>query len=40
MKGSEIKNKRRTFTYCLTSSRYWDWYMSENEKNETEKLWA
>ena len=39
-KGSKNLNKKELMPIARHPSRYWDWYMSEDEKKETEKLWA
>ena len=38
--GSKSKNKRRLTGYCLASIKMMGWCVPEDEKKETEKLWA
>ena len=39
-KAQKTKIKDKLMPIAWHPSRYWDWYMSEKEKKETEKLWA
>ena len=38
--GSKSKNKRRLNGHCLASIKMVGWCVPEDEKKETEKLWA
>ena len=37
MQDPESFNKRRVNAYCLASSRYWDWRMSEDDKKKRDR---
>ena len=39
-KAQKTKIKEELFPIAWHPPRYWDWSMSEEEKEETEKLWA
>ena len=39
-KAQKAKIKKELMRIAWHPSRYWDWRMSEDEKRETEKLWA
>ena len=39
-KAQKAKIKEELLPITWHPSRYWDWCMSEDEKKETEKLWA
>ena len=39
-KAQKASIKEELLPIAWHPSRYWDWCMSENEKKETEKLWA
>ena len=39
-KAQKVQIKEELLPVAWHSSRYWDWCMSEDEKKETEKLWA
>ena len=39
-KAQKSQIKEELLPIAWHPSRYWDWYVSENEKNETEKLSA
>ena len=39
-KAQKAQIKKELMPITLHPSRYWDWCMSEDEKKETEKLWA
>ena len=39
-KAQKASIKEELLPIALHPSRYWDWRMSEDEKRETEKLWA
>ena len=39
-KAQKASIKEELVRVAWHPSRWWDWYMSEDEKKETEKLWA
>ena len=39
-KAEKAKIKEELFSITWHPSRYWDWFMSEDGKKETEKLWV
>ena len=39
-KNQKASIKEELMPIAWDPSRYWDWCMSEDEKKETEKLWA
>ena len=38
-KAQKAQIKKELMTIAWHPSRWWDWFMSEDEKKETEKLW-
>ena len=40
LKVQKASIKEELMPIAWHPSRYMDWFMTENEKNETEKLWA
>ena len=39
-KGRKAQIKKDLMPIAWHPSRHWDWFMSENEKKDTEKFWA
>ena len=39
-KAQKAQTKKELMFIAWHPSRYWDWCMSEDEKRDTEKLWA
>ena len=39
-KAQKAKTEEELMSIAWHPSRWWDWYLDEDEKKETEKLWA
>ena len=39
-KAQKVSIKEELLPVAWHSSRYWDWWMSEDEKQQIEKLWG